>query len=174
MLRHFAVVACVICLGLLLAAVFWLVNVVVAPHVFFFAAQLFGGLRGPFALVLLALIGPALVAIPFGYGFGLLPWRRPTVTSLLVAFLAAALNMIHALWAGIDLLDSRGRVHFLEANLLIALFVTAAAIGTRSAARWDLRNRLITGGAALACVSAATVVATYATYRYVMAFSRAA
>lgn len=174
MLKHLSFVTGVICTGLLLAIVFWLVSVVVAPHVFFFVAHFVGGLRGPLALVLLASIGPMLVAVPFGYGFGLLPWRRPLIKGLLVALLAGALYISHFLWAGIDLFDSSGWVEFLQASLLILLFVIAAAVGTRAATRWGTRNRLIIGGASLASVSVATVIATYVTYQYVMAFARAA
>src|SRR5450631_799456 len=174
MLRHFAVVAGVICTALLLAVVFWFVNFVVAPHVFFFVAQLFGVPGGSPALFLLALTGPTLVAIPFGYGFGLLPWRRPILTGLFVIVLAAALNIADYVRVGINLVDSVAWVNFLEAALLIVLFVIAAAFGARSATHWAPRNRLIAGGSALACVCAATVVATYLAYRYVMAFARAA
>src|SRR5438552_10612306 len=94
--RHLATVASVLVMVFALAIVFWLVRILFAPHVFFFLSSHFlPGLHSPLALVVLAAIAPVLVAIPFGCGFGFLPWRRPMALALLVGVLALGLNVAH-------------------------------------------------------------------------------
>src|ERR1700682_6714536 len=86
--------------GTMLALVFWLASVYLAPSLFIW---LWHGPRSPLTIIVFAVITPILVGVPFGYAFGLLSWRRPITVALLVALLAAGLNVAHVVWAGIDL-----------------------------------------------------------------------
>jgi hypothetical protein len=177
--RQVAILAGALVIAVALAVVFWIVNILFAPHIFFFVwNHLWGGQRSPLVSVLLAAIAPILVAIPFGCGFGFLPWRRPMLIALLVAVLAAALNLAHSvwalMWAGHPLFDSRSWVVLLEAALLIVLFGAAATFGAAAASRWRERQRLAAGSIVLAGLTAITLVGAYVWYQSVLESARAA
>ena len=177
--RHLATVASVLVMVFALAIVFWLVRILFAAHVFFFLSSHFlPGLHSPLALVVLAAIAPVLVAIPFGCGFGFLPWRRPMALALLVGVLALGLNVAHTvwarMWAGVDLFGSRSWAELLEATLFLALFGTAAAVGGRVASRWRKRKRLVVGSAVMSSLTAISFVSAYLWYQSILVSARAA
>jgi hypothetical protein len=170
--RQLASPAGVLVITFALAIVFWLVKILFAPHVFFFLWSHLGhGPRSPLAKVVFAATAPVLVAIPFGCGFGFLPWRRPIVIGLLVAVLAVGLNVAHTAWAGLHLVDS---LVLLEAALLVALFATATAVGGRVASRWRERQRLAVGSIVLGSLTAITLVSAYLWYQSILVSARAA
>ena len=177
--RQFATIAGVVVTTLILALVFWLVKILFAPHVsFFLLDHLWHSPSTSLALVVLAATAPVLVAIPFGCGFGFLPWRRPLTMALLVGAIAVGLNLAHLAWTsasvGFPFLDSRSWVWILEAAILLALFEIAAAGGVRLALRWSERQRLIVGTIVLSGITAVTFVSVYIWSQLIQASSRAA
>ena len=164
---------------LALTVVFWIVKVSFATQIYSFIwALLKPGHGSPLALVLFAATAPVLVAIPFGYGFGFLPWRRPLVSGLLIAAIAAGLNLAFSVWgsflAGYAFLDSRSWVDFLAAALLVVLFAGAAALGARATSPWPERQRLVVGSVALASLTALAFGGAYMWYQSILEAARAA
>jgi hypothetical protein len=179
MAKPFAAIAGVVVTSFVLALVFWLVSILLAPHVYFFLLRhLWHAPNAPLSLVLLAATAPVLVAIPFGFGFGFLPWRRPMTAALIVGSLAVGLNLAHKVWAsawaGFALLDSRSWVWILEAALLLALFEIAAAVGVRVALERAERQRLIVGTVILSSITAVTFVSVYIWSQLILVSPRAA
>jgi hypothetical protein len=150
-----------------LAVVFWLATIIFAPTLFFFVWH--GPRPSTLAPIILAAIAPFLVGIPYGYAFGFLLRRRPPVIALLVALIAASLNVAHAVWAGLDLFGRRGWVTPLSAALLIALFTIAAIAGARAALRWSESRRNVIAGVALSTLTLVMLVGTYWWYESLLA-----
>ena len=179
MRKQVAILAGLVVIALALAIVFLIAKTTFASDLFSFVwSYLRPGKGSPLALILFASTTPILVAIPFGCGFGLLPWRRPLVIALLTAGLAACLNLALSVWASIStghsFLDSRSWVEFLEAALLVILFAGAAAFGTRAASSWPERQRLAIGIAVLASLTALTFAGAYLWYHSILEPARAA
>ena len=117
MSRKIPIFVGLVVITLTLAIVFWIVNITIAPHIFFFFWRNHQPHEAsPLVLAGLAAIAPLIVAIPFGFAFGLLLSRGPMVAALLVAVVAAGLNLAHSVWAsallGHAFFDSRAQ--FLE------------------------------------------------------------
>ena len=179
MSRKVAILASVVVITLALAIVFWIVNIIFAPHIFFFVwSHIWPSERSALALVALAATGPLMIALPFGFAFGLFPWRQPMVIGFLVAAVAASLNLAHSvwasIWAGYPFVDSRTWVVFLEAALLIILFGAGAALGARAASQWRRHQRLVAGGVVWVSLTAITLVSAYAEYQSMLGSARAA
>jgi hypothetical protein len=79
------------------AVVFWFVRVFVAPSLFF--AMPFR-VEGPIAFLVFVFVAPLLVAVPGGLAYGLIVREGPMVDRFAIAFAAASLVALFALWAG--------------------------------------------------------------------------
>lgn len=158
MRTRLAAIAAVLVSGAALAALLWLAVFLLAPPLFAF---LWRGPRSAWAPVVLATLAPVLVGLPFGFAFGMLPWRRTVPLALAASLLAAAVDLALVLRSGIDLLGPRGWIYPVEEVVLVALFTAAALAGTRAMSHQTASRRLLAGGAALCLLAAATCGAAY-------------
>jgi len=179
MSRKVATFVGLVAITLTLAIVFWIVNITIAPHIFFFFWRNHQPHEAsPLVLAGLAAIAPLIVAIPFGVAFGLLLSRGPMVVAFLVAIVAAGLNLAHSAWAYVSLghafFDSRTWVNLLDLTLFVILFVAAATLATRAASQWRERQRLLVGRHVWVTLTATTLVSAYLWYQSTLESARAA
>lgn len=146
------------CAALALALAYWLTDVFLAPFIF---PALWFGSRSALAPIVLTLIAPVLVGVTLGYAFGVLPWRRPYATAVVVAFVAAGLNVVFSVAAGGDLFASRGWLRPFGAIMLVVLFSGAAIASAHVVSAWLPSRRTAIGGIAFTTLAVCTVVGAY-------------